>query len=164
MYIEKNVINEGNIIKFSTLQDKYKQFQEEHDCPHIQRLISKNLKRRVANEFQEKPQYKTAKKGVCFVYCPDSSHSCKGDYSKEWTEFSQKQKLKDVSDILRKEICNIPSAFSKWPPSEQEITTKNASIRTLLDFFLENLLYSSDKQTTIGTELYLLLLIISSTI
>ena len=99
-FIEKNVINEGNIIKFSTLQDKYKQFQEEHDCPHIQGLISKNLKRRLANEFKEKLQYKAAKKGVCFVYCPDSSHFCEGDYSKEWTEFSQNQKLKDVSDIL----------------------------------------------------------------
>ena len=75
-------------------------------------------------------------------------HTCEGDYSKEWTEFSQKQKLKlDVSDILQKEICNMSSAFSKWPPSEQEITTKNASIPTLLRFFLENLLYSSDKQT-----------------
>ena len=52
-----------------------------------------------------------------------------------------------MSDILRREICNIPSAFSKWLPSEQEITTKNASIPTLLPFFLENLLYSSDKQT-----------------
>ena len=57
------------------------------------------------------------------------------------------QKLKDVSDILREEICSMTSAFSKWPPSEQEITTKNASTPTLLRFFLENLLYSSDKQT-----------------
>ena len=75
-FIEKNVANEGNIIKFSTLQDEYKQFQEEHDCPHIQGLISKNLKRRLANEFKEKLRYKAAKKGVCFVYCPDSSHFC----------------------------------------------------------------------------------------
>ena len=52
-----------------------------------------------------------------------------------------------MSDVLRKEICNISSAFSKWYPPEQEITTKNASIPTLLCFFLENLLYSSDKQT-----------------
>ena len=145
-FIEKNVINEGNITKFSTLQDKYKQFQEEHDCLHIQGLKSKNLKRRLTNEFKEKLQYKAAKKGVCFVYCPDSSHLCEKDYSKEWTEFSQKQKLKDVSDILRMEICNMPSAFSKWPASEQEITTKNASIPTLLRFSLESLLYSSDKQ------------------
>ena len=50
-------------------------------------------------------------------------------------------------NILRKEICNMLSAFSKWPPSEQEITAKNASIPTLLCFFLENLLYCSDKQT-----------------
>ena len=57
------------------------------------------------------------KKGACFVYCPDSSYFCEGDYSKEWVEFSQKQKLKDVSDILRKEIFNMPFAFSKWPPS-----------------------------------------------
>ena len=41
----------------------------------------------------------------------------------------------------------MSSAFSKWPPSELEITNKNASIPTLLCFFLENLLYSSDKQT-----------------
>lgn len=40
----------------------------------------------------------------------------------------------------------MPSAFSKWPPSEKEITTKNDSIPTLLCFFLENWLYSSDKQ------------------
>ena len=33
-FIKKNVINAGNIIKFSTLQGKYKQFQEEHDFPH----------------------------------------------------------------------------------------------------------------------------------
>ena len=59
-FIEKNVINVGNIIKFSTLQGKYKQFQEEHDCPLIQGYISKNLKRRLANEFKEKLQYKTA--------------------------------------------------------------------------------------------------------
>ena len=50
-------------------------------------------------------------------------------------------------NILWKEICNMLSAFSKWPPSEQEITAKNASIPTLLCFFLENLLYYSDKQT-----------------
>ena len=41
----------------------------------------------------------------------------------------------------------MSSPFSKWYPSEQEITTKNASIPTLLCFFQENLLYSSDKQT-----------------
>ena len=41
----------------------------------------------------------------------------------------------------------MTSALSKWPPSEQAITNKNASIPTLLRFFLENLLYFSEKQT-----------------
>ena len=109
--------------------------------------MSKNLRRRLANGFKEKLRYKAAKRGVYFVYCLDSSHCCEGDYSKEWTELSQKQRLKDMPDILRKEICNMSFAFLKWSPSEQEITTKNASIPTLFCFFLENLLYSSDKQT-----------------
>ena len=51
-FIEENVTNEGNIIKFSTLQDKYKQFQEEHGYPYIPGLICKNQKRIPASEFK----------------------------------------------------------------------------------------------------------------
>ena len=47
-FTEENVVNEGNIIKFSTLPDKYKQFQEEHDYPYIPGLIYKNQIRRLA--------------------------------------------------------------------------------------------------------------------
>ena len=60
-FTEENVVNEGNIIKFNTLPDKYKQFQEEHDYPYIPGLISKHQKRRPANELKEKLQYKTVK-------------------------------------------------------------------------------------------------------
>ena len=62
------------------------------------------------------------------------------------------------------EISNMPSAFSKWPLSEQEITTKNASISTLLRFFLETSCILQANKHTVGTELYLLLLKISPTI
>ena len=46
-FIEENVVNKRNIIKFSILQDKYKQFQEEHDYPYIPGLTYKNEKRRL---------------------------------------------------------------------------------------------------------------------
>ena len=89
-------------------------------CPFIRDLIPKNLKRRLSITFNDQLQYKKLKNGVKFVFCPDSPQFGE-DWSHNWKNYTNNEKLEDAAQILRKEIKGLKSLFLSWQPPKKDI-------------------------------------------
>ena len=111
--------------------------QEEQRCPFIRGLTPK---RRLSITFNDQLQYKKLKNDVEFVFCPDSSQFDEEDCSNNWKDYTNKEKLGDAAQILRKEIMSLKSVFSSWSPPEKKIDSKRMIIPKALEHFLDILL------------------------
>ena len=99
------------------------------------------------NCLNDQLQYKKLKNGVEFVFCPDSSQFDEEDWLKDWKDYTNKEKLEDAAQILRKEIMSLIPVFSSPPPPEKEIDSERMIIPKALEYFLEILLYATEKKT-----------------
>ena len=120
-FVQQVIVRKGNGVLFETIQEKYKSMQEEQECPFIRGIIPKNFKRWLSITFNDKLQYKKFKNGVEFVFCPNSSQFDEEDWSNDWKDHTNNEKLEDAAQIRRKEIMSLRSVFSSWPPLEKEM-------------------------------------------
>ena len=88
---------------------------------HLWGIIPKNFKLWLSITFNDKLQYKKFKNGVEFVFCPNSSQFDEEDWSNDWKDYTNNEKLEDAAQIRRKEIMSLRSVFSSWPPLEKEM-------------------------------------------
>ena len=78
------------------------------------------MKRRLSITFNDQLQYKKLKNGVKFVFCPDSPQFDE-DWSHNWKNYTNNEKLEDAAQILRKEIKGLKSVFLSWQPPKKDI-------------------------------------------
>ena len=92
-------------------------------------------------------QYEKLKNDVEFFFCSDSSQVDEEDWSNNWKDYTNKEKLEDAAQILRKEIMSLRSVFSSWSPPEKEIGSERMIIPKALEYFLDILLCATEKKT-----------------
>ena len=61
----------------------------------------------------------------------------------KFKEKSISHKIKEVVDAIRKEVLDMPSTFTNWPPDEIELLSNETNRPDLLVLFLKNLLSGS---------------------
>ena len=99
------------------------------------------------NCLNDQLEHKKLKNGIEFAFRPDSSQFDEEDWLKDWKDYTNKEKLDDAAQILRKEIMRLRPVFSSRPPPEKEIDSERMIIPKALEYILEILLYATEKKT-----------------
>ena len=125
---------EGNVIRMDVLTKMYETIQSQQ-CLEIKGATTQLLKARLINRFGNEISFFQKDIGtVELIY--SNATSCKNYISTDI------DKVKKVAQMIKKEVNNLNSPFTSWPPTPDEVKNDNVHIPELLKTLLTEILVS----------------------